>query len=346
MSELTSGAATPDRNALPGLRFLLGPLPRYVLRRLSQAFLVMLLVVVGSFVLVKMAPGDLVDVLAGNADMTAEQMTALRERYGLDQPAWVQLLRYMYSLATLDFGYSPLNAAPVLDIILARWPVTALLVISSVLISMTVGTVMGVVAARNAGNPVDLSISLLMLFFYATPTFIIAIGLILVFSVFLGVMPIAGFSTVGADYTGLRYVWDVVSHLTMPVLALCTFFIAIYGRIGRAAMLEVLTLDYVRTARAKGLSERRVIYVHALRNAMLPLVTMAGLQVSSLVGGAVLIETIFGLPGMGRTAFDAVFERDTNLLLGVVFISSLSVVVVNFVIDMLYMALDPRVELA
>ena len=111
-------------------------------------------------------------------------------------------------------------------------------------------------------------------------------------------------------------------------------------------MLEVLTLDYVRTARAKGLSERRVIYVHALRNAMLPLVTMAGLQVSSLVGGAVLIETIFGLPGMGRTAFDAVFERDTNLLLGVVFISSLSVVVVNFVIDILYMALDPRVELA
>jgi peptide/nickel transport system permease protein len=132
----------------------------------------------------------------------------------------------------------------------------------------------------------------------------------------------------------------------MPVAALCTFYVAIYGRIGRASMLEVLKLDYVRTARAKGLPERRVIYVHALRNALLPLVTMAGLQVSALVGGAVLIETIFGLPGMGRTAFDAVFERDTNLLLGVLFISSLSVVVVNFVIDLLYMALDPRVELA
>ena len=127
---------------------------------------------------------------------------------------------------------------------------------------------------------------------------------------------------------------------------MCTFYIAIYGRIGRAAMLEVLKLDFVRTARAKGITERRVIYVHALRNALLPLVTMAGLQVSSLVGGAVLIETIFGLPGMGRTAFDAVFERDTNLLLGVLFISSLSVVVVNFLIDMIYMLLDPRVELA
>ena len=131
----------------------------------------------------------------------------------------------------------------------------------------------------------------------------------------------------------------------MPVTALCTFYVAIYGRIGRAALLEVLKLDYIRTARSKGLSERRVIYMHALRNAMLPLVTMVGLQVSSLVGGAVLIEPVFGLPGMCRTAFDAVLQRDTNLLLGVVFVSSLSVVVVNFLIDLVYMALDPRVEL-
>lgn len=328
------------------LRFLSAPLPRYVLRRLSQAILVMLLVVIGSFFLVKMAPGDLVDVLAGNSDMTGEQMAALRERFGLDQPLLIQLFMYMTRLVTLDFGYSPLNAAPVLDVIMGRWPVTAILVVSSVVISMVVGTILGVVSARNAGNPVDLSISVLMLLFYATPSFVIAICFILLFSVFLGAMPIAGFATVGTQATGLAYAWDVIKHLAMPVAALCTFYIAIYGRIGRAAMLEVLKLDYVRTARAKGISERRVVYVHALRNAMLPLVTMAGLQVSALVGGAVLIETIFGLPGMGRTAFDAVFERDTNLLLGVLFISSLSVVVVNFIIDLLYMVLDPRVELA
>lgn len=306
----------------------------------------MLLVVIGSFILIKLAPGDLVDVIAGTRDLNAEQMEALRERYGLDQPVFVQLLRYMYSLATLDFGYSPINAAPVLDIILARWPVTALLVAISVFISMTVGTVLGVVSARNAGNPIDLSISILMLLLYATPSFIIAISLILLFSVFYGSLPIAGLSTIGADYTGFNYVWDVAKHLLMPVTALCTFFIAIYGRIGRAAMLEVLKLDYIRMARAKGLSERRVVYVHALRNALLPLVTMAGLQVSFLVGGAVLVETIFGIPGMGRTAFDAVFQRDTNLLLGVLFVSSLSVVVVNFVIDLIYMVLDPRVELS
>jgi peptide/nickel transport system permease protein len=345
MTDLTSTAARA-RNKGGLARFVTGPLPRYVLRRLSQAILVMLLVIIGSFILVKSAPGDLVDVLAGSSDMTAETMELLRQQYGLDQPAYIQLFHYMVRLATFDLGYSPLNAAPVLDVIFGRLPVTAILVVASVTISMSVGTILGVIAARNAGKPVDLGLSMLMLVFYATPSFVIAIAFILFFSVFWNLLPIAGFATVGTRATGLAYLWDVVKHLAMPVGALCTFYIAIYGRIGRAAMLEVLNLDYVRTARAKGISERRVVYVHALRNAMLPLVTMAGLQVSSLVGGAVLIETIFGLPGMGRTAFDAVFQRDTNLLLGVLFVSSLSVVVVNFIIDMIYMLLDPRVELA
>lgn len=318
---------------------------RYVLRRLGQALLVMLLVMVGSFILIKLAPGDIVDTLAGTSEMSAERMAELRARYQLDQPVPVQLLYYMIRLVTLDFGYSPFNNAPVLDVIAKRWPVTAILVVASVSVSMVIGTILGVVAARNAGRPVDLGISVLMLVFYATPSFIIAIVLILIFSVKLNVMPIAGFATIGSGYKGMTYVLDVAWHLAMPVAALCIFYIAIYGRIGRAAMLEVLRLDYIRTARGKGLSERRVIYVHALRNALLPLVTMAGLQVSSLVGGAVLIETVFGLNGMGRTAFDAVFQRDTNLLLGVVFVSSLGVVAVNFIIDLLYMVLDPRIEI-
>lgn len=318
---------------------------RYVLRRLAQAVLVMLLVMVGSFVLIKLAPGDIVDTLAGTSDMSAERMAELRARYQLDQPMLVQLLSYILRLVSLDFGFSPFNNAPVLDVIAKRWPVTAILVVCSVSISMVIGTLLGVVSARNAGRPLDLGVSVLMLLFYATPSFIIAILLILVFSVTMNVMPIAGFATIGSGYTGMTYFLDVAWHLAMPITALCTFYIAIYGRIGRAAMLEVLKLDYIRTARGKGLSERRVIYVHALRNALLPLVTMVGLQVSALVGGAVLIESIFGLNGMGRTAFDAISQRDTNLLLGVVFVSSLGVVVVNFIIDLLYMVLDPRVEI-
>lgn len=330
-------AKAPSRRLSPALR--------YVLRRLFQAVLVMMLVMVGSFLLVKLAPGDMVDAMAGTRDLTADQIVALRERYGLDQSVVVQLVRYMTLLATFDFGYSPINAAPAMDVILARLPVTAILVVCSVSLSMVIGTLFGVLASRFAGKAVDLGVSMFMLLLYATPSFIIAILLILVFAVKLRWLPIAGFESVGMGYTGLTYLKDVAQHLILPVTALCTFYIAIYGRIGRASMLEVLKLDFVRTARGKGLTEGRVFYVHALRNALLPLVTMAGLQVSSLFGGAVLIETIFGLPGMGRTAFDAVFQRDTNLLLGVVFISSLAVVIVNFVIDMLYMVLDPRVNL-
>ena len=328
-----------------GPKKALSPTLRYVLRRLLQAALVMVLVMVGSFLLVKLAPGDMIDAMAGTRDLTADQMAALRERYGLDQSVIVQLLRYMALLVTFDFGYSPINAAPAMDVILQRLPVTAILVVASVTLSTVIGSVFGVIASRHAGKPLDLAISMFMLLLYATPSFIIAILLILVFSVQLNWMPIAGYESVGMGYTGLTHVWDVIVHLTMPVIALCTFYVAIYGRIGRASMLEVLKLDFVRTARSKGLTEHRVFYVHALRNALLPLVTMAGLQVSSLFGGAVLIETIFGLPGMGRTAFDAVFQRDTNLLLGVVFVSSLAVVIVNFVIDLLYMVLDPRVNL-
>lgn len=318
---------------------------RFVGRRLVQAFIVMLMVMTANFVLIKLAPGDIVDVLTGTSDMTAEQLVILRQQYGLDQPVIVQFVKYFTRLAQFDLGYSHQFHDSVLNIILARLPTTLLLVAFSVVLSILIGTSMGVIAARNAGKLVDSAISALVLLFYATPVFIVAIALILCFSVWLGWLPTSGLYTIGAGYTGLAHVKDVAVHLIMPVAALCTFYTAIYSRLTRATMLETMHLDFVRTARAKGLSERRVIYKHALRNALLPIVTMAGLQVSSLIGGAVLIETVFGLPGMGRTAFDAIFTRDTNLLLGVMFVASLVVVCVSLVVDFLYALLDPRVEL-
>jgi peptide/nickel transport system permease protein len=318
---------------------------RYGLRRLSQAVVVMLVVVFGNFLLLQLAPGDLVDILAGTSDLSAEQMTELRVRYGLDQPVLVQAARYAVNLAQFDLGVSPRNSAPVIDIIAERIPVTATLVVLSVAVSLSLGTIIGVIAARFAGRPLDTVLSIGTLLFYATPSFIIAIVMILVFSVFLQWLPISGLASVGHNLTGFARIKDVAEHLVLPVAALSTFYTAIYARLGRAAMLEILTQDYIRTARATGIPERRVLWRHALRNALLPLVTMAGLQVSSLIGGAVLVETVFGLPGLGRTAFDAVMERDTNLLLGVLFVSSLGVVCVNLVVDMLYLVIDPRVEL-
>jgi len=328
-----------------GSRFFNGAVLRFVARRLLQALIVMLMVMTANFVLIKLAPGDIVDVLTGSSDMTAEQIASLRQEYGLDQPVIVQFVKYFARLAQFDLGYSNQFHDTVLNIILGRLPTTLLLVAFSVILSIVIGTVMGVAAARSAGKLVDSAISALVLLFYATPVFIVAIVMILCFSVWLGWLPTSGLYSVGAGHTGLAYIKDVAAHLVMPVVALCTFYTAIYSRLARATMLETMHLDFVRTARAKGLSERRVIYGHALRNALLPIVTMAGLQVSSLIGGAVLIETVFGLPGMGRTAFDAIFTRDTNLLLGVMFIASLAVVVVSLVVDFLYALLDPRVEL-
>lgn len=318
---------------------------RYGLRRLSQAVVVMLVVVFGNFLLLQLAPGDLVDILAGSTDLNADQMSELREHYGLDQPVVLQAGRYAFNLAHLDLGYSPRNAAPVLDVILGRLPVTAILVVASILLSFTIGTILAVVCARSAGRWVDVAVSTASLLFYATPSFIIAIVLILVFSVFLRWLPVGGLESAGMGLTGWSRLTDIARHLVLPVAALSSFYTAIYARLGRAAMLEILTQDYIRTARAVGLPEKRVMFRHALRNALLPLVTMAGLQASTLIGGAVLVETIFGLPGLGRTAFDAVMERDINLLLGVLFFTSLSIVVINLAVDMLYLAIDPRVEL-
>jgi len=227
-------AATTQNTNKGAFGVLRSPALRFILRRLSQALVVMLLVVLMNFTVIQLAPGDMVDVLSGQSDMTAEQMAAMRVQYGLDQPVIVQLGKYLMNLASLDLGYSFRNSAPVLDVIMSRFPTTLMLVVPSVLISLTVGTVLGVTAARNAGKPVDLFILATALLLYATPSFIVAIILILVFGVFLQWLPIGGLVTVGAGLTGFDHFVDLIEHLILPVGALCTFYIAIYARLTRA----------------------------------------------------------------------------------------------------------------
>jgi peptide/nickel transport system permease protein len=338
--------ATASTTAGTLISALSPPWLRFLGRRLSQAFLVMLLVVLGNFTVMQFAPGDMVDVMAGSgAEISPEQMATLRANFGIDQPPFVQLVNYVRQLATLDLGYSYRHSAPVLDILLQRLPTTGALVILSVFFSIIIGTFLGVLSALRAGKPADVLIGSFSLVLYATPSFIVGVLMILIFSVWLKWLPVTGLVTAGQQYSGVAFLKDLALHLIMPVAALCTHYVAIYARLTRAAMLDVISQDFVRTARAKGLPEVRVIYIHALRNALLPIVTMAGLQVPAVAGGAVVVETIFGLPGMARTAYDAVFERDTNLLLGVMFVSALFVVVVNLIVDLLYVLIDPRLEL-
>lgn len=319
---------------------------RYFIQRILQAAVVVILISIGSFTLLQAVPGDLVDVMsAQRADMDAEQMANLRERFGLDQPYVSQLLNYLSGLAQGDFGYSYRTSQTVLDAVLQRLPTTALLVFCSVCVSVFLGTFAGVMCARHAHGPIDVLVSMVVLVFYATPVFLSGLVGILIFGVKLKLLPITGLITPGVEMTPLELIVDLARHLVLPVAALATFYTAIYARLSRASMLQVLGEDYIRTAYAKGLASRNVIIGHALRNALLPVATMVGLQIGELMGGAVLVETIFGLPGVGRLAFEAVFARDYPLVLGILLICSFTIVVVNLLIDFLYTLLDPRVEL-
>jgi len=319
---------------------------RVVRRRLLQAIPVILGILIFNFLLLQLAPGDIVDVIAGEAGAaTQEFVDELRRRYGLDQPLPVQLAQYVWNALQLDLGFSYRHSRPVLELILDRLPATFLLMGISMTLAVTWGILLGVTASRFVRRAPDNVISVFALLSYATPSFWIGLMLILVFSVKLGWLPTGGMERIGADYTGLVMVWDVGRHLILPSITLALFYMAIYTRLMRAAMLEVYGQDYIRTAQAKGLPERRIAYKHVLRNAILPIVTMAGIQLGSLLGGSVLVETVFSWPGLGRLAYDAMFQRDFTLLLGILLMSSVLVVFVNLIVDVLYAVLDPRIEL-
>jgi len=320
---------------------------RFLARRLAQAVPSVLLIVVVNFLVLHLTPGDIVDVLAGEAGAaTPEYVAMLRQRFGLDRPLMSQLGSYVWGVATLDLGYSFRHNTSVLRLMLDRLPATLILMGSSLSLAVALGVVFGVTAARHVNRPVDGAIGVMVLLSYATPTFWIGLMLIVLFSVKLGWLPTGGMMTIGAGLAGPAKLFDIVHHLILPAASLALFYAAIYTRLMRASMLEVSGLDYVRTARAKGISERRVIYGHALRNALLPLLTVVGVQLGSLLGGSVLVESVFGWPGLGRLAFEAVQQRDYNLLLGILLMSSLLVIAVNLLIDLLYAVLDPRIELA
>jgi peptide/nickel transport system permease protein len=318
----------------------------FVLRRLAQVVPTVLIIVVLNFLILHAAPGDVVDVLAGEAGAAnPEYIADLRRRFGLDQPVLVQLGRYLLNTVTLDLGYSFRHNMPVLQLILGRLPATLLLMAISITAAITLGVVLGVTAARFVNRPVDGTIAVFALLCYATPTFWIGLMMIVLFSVKLAWLPTGGMMTLGADLGFWGQVADIARHAVLPASALALFYVAIYTRLMRAAMLEIYGQDYVRTAFAKGLTDRRVAYKHVLRNALLPIVTMAGLQIGSILGGSVLVETVFAWPGLGRLAYEAVFQRDFNLLLGVLIMSSVLVIAVNITVDLLYAWLDPRIEM-
>ena len=318
----------------------------FTVKRLVQAVCVLLLIVVLNFFLIRAAPGDPAQVMAGEAGAGDEiYVEQLREKFGLNRPLHEQLFLYVSGIVTLDLGYSYRQEQPVAKLIFERLPATLLLTGAAFMVSILLGVLLGALAAARVGRWSDSLITVIALIFYATPLFWIALMAVLLFSVQLGWLPSFGMETVGAGYHGLARVLDIAEHLILPTLTLGLFFMAVYTRLTRASMLEVMNLDFVKTARAKGVHPWRISRVHVLRNAILPVITLAGIQAGQLVGGAVLTETVFAWPGIGRLMFNALLQRDYNLLLGIFFISSAMVILFNLVTDLVYTIVDPRIEL-
>ena len=313
--------------------------------RLLRSLLVLFGILAFNFTLLHAAGGDAAEVLAGESGAAdAAYVDALRHRFGLDRPLPVQFAIYAGRVAQGDLGFSFRNQTPVLDLVLQRLPATLLLSGTALALAVGAGVLFGSVAAQRANTWVDDLISALATLGYAVPLFWAGLMLVVLFAVRLGWLPSGGYEDVGAGHTGLARVVDILRHLVLPAATLAMFTMALSTRVMRASMIEVLRTDYIRTAWAGGIGQRRILLRGALPNAVLPLVTLVGLQVGSLLGGAVLVETVFAWPGLGRLAFEAVTARDLNLLLGMLLFSSALVVASNMLVDAAYAVLDPRLR--
>lgn len=310
-----------------------------------QAVPLVIGVLILNFVLVQMLPGDAAEAFAAESGAaTQETMAMLKIRFGLDQPVLSQLVTYFYNLSHLSLGFSARYNAPVSELILSRLWMTILLKLSALSLALAIGVLFGVVMERFRNRWPDRLLSFLSLIFYSTPSFWTGLMLVLLFSVYLGWLPPEGSQTLGAANSGLGYIADVFRHMILPISATATFFIAIFARLTRGAMIDARTADHVRTARAKGLRSDAVTWRHVFRNALIPLTTVTGMQIGALLGGSVVIETIFSWPGLGRLTYDVVLAREYVVLLGILLISSILVIVVNILTDLLQTWLDPRIE--
>jgi len=318
---------------------------RFFIRRAVQSLFLILILIAVNFLLIHVAPGNPVHMLAGQSG-DEKYYEFIRAKFGLDQPLTTQLWIYLSGVLRGDLGYSLGYQQPVLRVILERIPATLLLMLSAILLSTTVGVVLGVEAARRENSFIDRAINTVALLGYSIPSFSIGLLLLIVFALHIGLFPAQNMSSANQELTGLTYLLDVLRHLTLPAATLAIVQFAQVMRLTRTQMLTVLRENFITTARAKGLRERQVIYGHALRNALIPLVTILGSDFGTLLSGAVLVETVFAWPGLGRLLIDSIAMRDYPVLMGIFLMISISVAVANLCTDLVYSLLDPRVKYA
>ncbi|RNB83317.1 ABC transporter permease [Brevibacillus fluminis] len=312
---------------------------KLVLKRLIDLIPTLFVVAITVFIITRLIPGDPAAVMLG-PQASVEDINALREKLGLNEPLYLQFIHYIGDLLTGNLGFSPNYNQSVTSLILERFPSTLMLAGSALLISLLIGIPAGIISATKPNSFWDYIVMILSLVGVSIPIFWLGVMLVLYFSVNLGWLPATG---MGSMDQGLG---DVIKHLVLPSVALSTIPMATFARITRSSMLEVIKQDYIKTARAKGLLEFWVIWKHALKNALTPILTVLGMQISMLLGGAVLTETIFSWPGMGRLVVDAIESRDFMVVQGTVLFIAVIFVVVNLLVDIMYAVVNPRVNLS
>jgi peptide/nickel transport system permease protein len=309
----------------------------YVTKRVLATLPVMGVVAVIVFLLLRLSPGDPAAIIAGD-DATSEDIAKIREHLGLDRPLLTQFVRWIGQLATGDFGNSIYLERPVLGLIMERVEPTLALSVTTIIFAVVLAVPIGVLAAWRAGTWIDQAIMALSVLAFSVPVFLIGYGLVIGFSLTLELLPVQGFVSFSEDPVAF------LRHLVLPTVALGLVYTALIARITRATMLETLNEDFIRTARAKGLGEPRVLILHSLKNASVPIVTTIGTGIALLIGGVVVTESVFAVPGIGRLTIDAVMQRDYPVIQGVILVVAGVYVLVNLLIDLTYSLLDPRIR--
>jgi len=320
-------------------------LARFAIRKVSAAMLTIFVIICVNFIIFRIVPGDPVRMMFRDPRVGAEKIQEMYRKFGLSGSLGEQFGAYLRELFLRgDLGFSFARRAPVLEVIVERIPQTLMLILTALIIAVILGTMLGALAGWRTGTKFDSIIITVSLAFYSIPTFIMGIIMLVIFGLMLGIFPMSGMSTIGADLTGWAHVKDVLWHMFLPVGAIVVWYIGEYIIVTRNSMQDVLDQDYIISARAKGIKESAILRRHALRNAILPVVTITGVNVAFAVGGVIEAETVFNWPGVGRLLYDSVMGRDYPVLQGLFLIFAVALVVANLVVDLIYGYIDPRIK--
>ena len=309
----------------------------FIIKRIAATIPVMAVVALFVFLMLRLSPGDPAAVIAGDY-ASPEDIAKIRTQLGLDQPIIVQCSTWIWSLMQGNLGISIFSNLPVTKLIAQRLEPTLMLSLTTLIFAVVVAVPMGVIAAWKAGTWVDRLIMIFAVFGFSVPVFVLGYMMIFSFSMELGILPVQGYKSPFDDF------WQFVRHITLPTITLSVIYIALIARITRASMLEVLEEDYIRTARAKGQTESRVLISHALKNASIPIVTIIGIGIALLIGGVVVTESVYNIPGLGRLVVDAILKRDYPIIQGLILMFSFVYIIINLLIDIVYTILDPRIR--